>query len=88
MGTSTRVLKVFVSRGCRGCKKAEELAKWVQGAAPWLGVQVIDLAAEPDSGRQFVFGVPTYMFGDETIFLGNPSQTELQVWLDQLESEG
>lgn len=77
-----------MSKGCRGCKRAQELAEWVQGAAPGLGVQVIDLAAEPDSGRESVFGVPTYTFGDKTIFLGNPSQTELQLWLDQLDLEG
>lgn len=64
------------------------MAKWLQGAVPGLSVQVIDLATEPDSGREFVFGVPTYTYGDKTIFLGNPSQTELQLWLDQLDLEG
>ncbi len=88
MGSSTKVLKVFVSKGCRGCDRAQELAEWVQGVAPGLGVQVIDLMMEPDAGVGLLFGVPTYAFGDETIFLGNPSQRELQLWLDRLDLEG
>lgn len=88
MGTPTKVLKVFVSSGCRGCARARELAEWVQRAVPKLGVQVIDLAADPDSGQESVFGVPTYTFDGKTIFLGNPSQTELQLWLAKLNLEG
>ena len=76
-----------MSKGCRGCKRAQELAEWVQVTVPGLGVQVIDLTAEPDSANGLVFSVPTYTFGDKTIFLGNPSQTELQLWLDQLDLE-
>lgn len=60
----------------------------MQEVAPALGVQVIDLAIEPDAGVGMVFGVPTYTFGDEPIFLGNPSQPELQLWLDQLDLDG
>ena len=77
-----------MSRGCRGCDRARELADWVQKTAPGLSVQVIDLAEEPDAGKGSVFGVPTYSFGGKTIFLGNPSQPELRLWLEQLDVDG
>ena len=81
------VLKVFVTTGCRGCKRALELSEWVREAEPRLEVQVMDLSVEPDAGGNLVFAVPTYVYGEQAIFLGNPSTQELKTWLVSLDLE-
>ena len=48
----------------------------------------MDLSAEPDTGGNLVFAVPTYVYRDQAIFLGNPSPQELKTWLDSLDLEG
>ena len=82
------VLKIFITTGCRGCKRALELAEWCREVEPRLDVQVVDLSVEPDAGGNLVFAVPTYVYGDQAIFLGNPSPQEFKTWLDSLELEG
>ncbi len=78
---------VFVTTGCWGCKRALELAEWVRGVEPRLEVQVVDLSVEPDASGILVFAVPTYVYGDQAIFLGNPSPQELKTWLGSLDLE-
>ncbi len=80
-------MKIYVNAGCRGCKRALELADWVQKTQSWPEVQIVDLAEGPDAGSELVFAVPTYVFDGKTIFLGNPSPRELQSWLDGLDPE-
>ncbi len=63
------------------------MAEWVREVEPRLGVQVVDLAVQPDAGSNLVFAVPTYVYGDQAIFLGNPSQQELKTWLGSLDLE-
>jgi len=79
------VLKVFVIQGCLGCKRAMELANWVRGINPRLVVEIIDLALSPNAGRNLVFAVPTYVYDNSPVFIGNPSQGQLKAWLDELE---
>lgn len=87
MGSPLGVLRVFVSTGCFGCDKAVELAQWVRTVKPPLSVEIIDLSSEPDAGLGVVIGVPTYVYGERPIFLGNPSQADIESWLDTLDSE-
>ncbi len=87
MRAPSEVLKIYVTAGCRGCKRALELAEWVQKTQPWLEVKIVDLSAGPDAGSELVFAVPTYVFCGKPIFLGNPSLRELQTWLDGLDPE-
>ena len=61
------------------------MAEWVREVEPRLKVQVMDLSVEPDAGGNLVFAVPTYVYGDQAIFLGNPSPGELKTWLDSLD---
>ncbi len=77
MRTVLGVLKVFVTTGCRGCELALELVDWVREVEPRLEVWVVDLSVEPDAGGNLVFAVPTYVYSDQAIFLGNPSPREL-----------
>lgn len=81
------MLKVFISAGCRGCQRAQELALWIAESRPQLEVRTIDLSVEPDAGDGIVFAIPTYVYQDEILFLGNPSWQELQHWLDSLDQE-
>ena len=48
------VLRVFVTTGCRGCKRALELAEWVREVEPRLEVQVVEISVEPDAGAKLV----------------------------------
>lgn len=84
MNSALGVLKVFISVGCRGCKRALELVAWLQTIKPDLIIEIIDLAKQPDAGLGLVFAVPTYVYNSKPVFLGNPSPQELQAWLDKL----
>ncbi len=63
------------------------MAEWVSEVEPRLKVQVMDLSEEPDAGGNLVNAVPTYAYGDQAIFLGNPSPQEQKTWLDSLDLE-
>ena len=78
------VLKVYISKGCRGCKRALELVSWARKAKPSLDVEVVDLSTSDGPDQDSVFAVPAYVYRDRAVFLGNPSQEELMRWLDTL----
>ena len=81
MGVSVGVLKVYVSRGCRGCKRALELVSWVRQARPSLDVEVVAVATAGAPSEDSVFAVPAYIYQSRPLFFGNPSQQELERWL-------
>ena len=85
MRTLPGVLKVFLTTEYWGCKRALELAEWVREVEPRLEVQVLNLSEESDASGNLVFTVPTYVYGDQPIFLGNPSPQELATWLGSLD---
>ncbi len=87
MQATDGVLKVFVSAGCYGCDKALEMAAVAKEIRPGLKTEVIDLSEDPDAGVGLVFAVPTYVYNDRPVFLGNPSLQEFRAWLDQLGRE-
>ncbi len=61
--------------------------EWVRRLKPGLSIQVIDLAITPDAGFGMIFAVPTYVYGNRPVFLGNPSRQELEAWLNTLGAE-
>ena len=87
MRATLGVLKIFITKGCAGCKRALELAAMVKKIKPRLVVEIIDLAINPTAGAGGLFAVPAYVYDDRPVFLGNPSPLELQAWLDRLEPE-
>lgn len=87
MEASFGTLKVFVTTGCRGCKRALEMAERARTTKPELKVEIIDLAKEDNSDPDLVFAVPTYVYAGRPLFLGNPSPLEFQAWLDNLHQE-
>ncbi|MDA1347377.1 MAG: thioredoxin family protein [Chloroflexi bacterium] len=86
MKATLDVLKVFITQSCRGCKRALELAAWVRKIKPKLVVEVVDLSLPSNADHVRVFAVPAYVYGDRTVFLGNPSHEELGAWLARLEA--
>lgn len=87
MKATKGVLKVFVSAGCYGCDKALEMAALAKKLKPMLKTEVIDLSEQPDAGAGTVFAVPTYIYNNRPLFLGNPSPQEFHAWLDHLDLE-
>ena len=85
MRATLGVLKIFIAKGCAGCKRALGLAAMVKKIKPRLVVEIIDLAINPTAGTGLVFAVPAYVYDNRPVFLGNPSPLELQAWLDRLE---
>ena len=87
MEVSLGVLEVFVSAGCRGCRRARELVAWARKINPSLKIRVVDISEEPTVGDRRVFAVPTYAYRDQILYLGNPSESDFRGWLDKLCSE-
>ncbi len=63
------------------------MVEWIREVEPRVEVKVMDLSVEPDAGGILVFAVPTYVYGDQALFLGNPSPQELKTWLGSLDLE-
>ena len=78
------VVKIFIVTGCRGCQQTLALADWLRQEAPRLVVKVVDLALDPDASSGKVFAVPTYVYDNRQIFIGNPSKEELSNWVVKL----
>jgi hypothetical protein len=78
------VVKIFIVTGCRGCQQTLAFADWLRQEAPRLVVGVIDLALDPDASSGKVFAVPTYVYDNRQIFIGNPSKEELSNWVVKL----
>ena len=76
------VLKVYISRGCRGYELAPELVPWVRKAKPSLNVEMVDFSAtdDPQSGLR----VRCAGLRLPEVLLGSQSQHELERWLDTL----
>ena len=78
------VVKIFIVTGCRGCQQTLAFADWLRQEAPRLVVEVIDLALDSDASSGKVFAVPTYVYDNRQIFIGNPSKEELSNWVVKL----
>ncbi len=77
-------LRVCISKGCRGCKRALELASWMRKTGPSLNVEVVDVSTAERPDQDSVFALPAYVYGSRAVFLGNPSHRALKRWLDTL----
>ncbi len=61
-----------------------EPVSWVREAKPSLNVEVVDVSTTERPDQDSVFAVPAYVCRSRAVFLGNPSQRELERWLDTL----
>jgi hypothetical protein len=71
---------VYISGHCPTCPEALEVARKVRERYPHLGVETIDVDLKP--AREEVFAVPTYMLDDRVVFLGNPTEEEVDSLLE------
>ena len=77
-------LEIYISRGCRGRKRTLELVSWVLKAKPSLKIDVVDVSTTDRPDQESVFAFPAHVYRSRAVFLGNPSQQELERWLDTL----
>ena len=67
-------LDIYIDDNCETCAHARQIAELVRERVPQVEVNLIELTGEkPDS----VFAVPTYLLDGATLYLGNPSESEL-----------
>lgn len=70
-------LTVFVSEHCFNCKESLVIAEEIQKKYPDVVVTLfnIDSGARPSVD---IFGVPTYALNGEVVFLGNPTDDQIE----------
>ena len=69
-------LTVWVSRHCGSCPEARAIAERLKVRYPSIEVETLDVEERTPDAE--VFAVPTYMLDGRVIFLGNPTQEELE----------
>ncbi len=79
------LLEVYVTAGCLGCVRAEELVAHLRRTRPGADVRTIDLDRSPEACPADLVGTPTYRLGGRVRWLGNPSEEELlAVWDEEV----
>ena len=70
-------LTVFVSEHCFNCRESLVIAEEIKQKYPDVVVTVfnIDNGARPDAD---IFAVPTYALNGKVVFLGNPTDKEIE----------
>ncbi|MEM8530541.1 MAG: hypothetical protein AAGF95_06850 [Chloroflexota bacterium] len=76
-------LRVYISNQCPSCATAIHRVHFVRRSRPEQIVELVNLDDQDAMRPAYVFGTPTYCLGNQIIFLGNPSETELLSKLDQ-----
>jgi glutaredoxin len=69
-------LEIYVADDCWACEETRRLVAEIEPLYPNVEIKLRDVADEhkPDS----VFATPTYVLDGRTIFLGNPTQEQLE----------
>jgi hypothetical protein len=72
---SRQLLTVYISDHCPSCIDAKDIARRVREQYPAIEVETFNV----DRGRprSEVFAVPTYMLDDRIVFLGNPTDEQI-----------
>ena len=67
-------LDIYIDESCGNCNEARHIAEHVRQQLPQIDVNLIEISGKrPDN----VFAVPTYVLDGNTIYLGNPAETEI-----------
>ena len=82
---SLHVLTVFISDHCPSCADAKEIASQVRERYPAIDVETFNV--DRRRPRTEVFAVPTYMLDDRIVFLGNPTDEQIDRLLNGSGSE-
>ncbi|HVB63775.1 MAG TPA: hypothetical protein VNE17_03520 [Nitrolancea sp.] len=85
--TEASRLAIYVTRDCLACETAHVVADEVTRYCPDIAVELIylDDGIDPPS---LVFGVPTYVWQNRIVSLGNPHIAELLQILDEPDERG
>ena len=69
-------LEIYVADECLACEETRRIVTEITPLYPNVDIELLDLTDErkPDS----VFATPTYVLDGRTIFLGNPTQEQLE----------
>jgi len=69
-------LTVFVSDHCFNCKESVVIAEEIKQKYPQIDVNIFNVdRVRPEVD---IFAVPTYALNGEIIFLGNPTEQEIE----------
>ena len=79
-------LDVYVAEECWACTESRRIIAEVAPKYPDAQIQLLDIndPHRPDN----VFATPTYVLDDRIIFMGNPTEAELQARLDASRKNG
>ena len=70
-------LEIYVSDDCPTCVETKNIVAVASGRYAHLTIDLINLS-EPDTiCPDHIFAVPTFVYNERVIFLGNPSLQEL-----------
>ena len=75
-GRAMTKLEIYVTDECWSCEETRRIVAEIEPLYPHVDIELRDLsdARKPSS----VFATPTYVLDGRTIFLGNPTQEELE----------
>ena len=68
-------LTVWVSRHCPSCPEALVIANRLRHRYPSIEVKTLDVEEQPPDDE--VFAVPTYILDGRVVFLGNPTDEQV-----------
>ncbi|MGH2537076.1 MAG: hypothetical protein ACRDHL_06760 [Candidatus Promineifilaceae bacterium] len=78
------MLRVFTASHCPGHARTRLLVAALARRLPGLALELVDLDAADAEQPAFVVGTPTFVWGNQVLFLGNPAEGELLARLAQL----
>lgn len=74
-------LTIFISEHCFNCKESLQIAEEIKQKYPEIAVRILNIDnAKPDAE---IFAVPTYTLNGKIVFLGNPTDEEIDSLLDR-----
>ena len=76
------MLRIYSASHCLSYDRTNQLIDFLRRQRPQVPVQVINVDEGNVRVPDYVFGTPTYVWNDEVIFLGNPSEEDLVKRID------
>jgi hypothetical protein len=80
------MLTVYTATHCPVYTRTWSLVAQLNQHHPRIPVQVINLDDPSIEWPSFIIGTPTYMWNEQVIFLGNPSETDLICELSKIQA--
>ena len=84
-------LQIYIADDCPTCLDTKNLVDNITSRYPNIDIELINLSDLSTIQPEIVFAIPTFVFNERIIFLGNPSLTELDEYfsiVNELRSNG